>query len=332
MIPAYNAEKFLVKCVESVVNQTYKNLEIILVDDGSKDSTPQICDELASKFNNIKVIHQANQGIREAWHTGIDNATGDYITFIDSDDYIKLNAYEEAVKILEDNNCDMLQFGFYSVDLNGKIFQEFCQPDFKTESRRESFKYFSERAAWYSVWSKVYKRSLFENIGWPPNKTAADYCLSAQTFSRAERFININKIFYYYVKNPESITQVEFKNKSRKDDLIMSYDFVINFTAKNFPEFLPEALLRKIVIMQHVFTSYLKLNCDKLERKEILNQTSKLMREDYNRLKAELKKQGRKPENYNLKTSFHAWMSANVPGLYEIYLKSRLKLHALTGI
>ena len=333
IIPAYNVEKFLLKCVESVVDQTYQNIEIIIVDDGSKDSTPQICDELAGKYNNIKVIHKANQGLKEAWHTGVDNASGDYITFIDSDDYIRLNAYEEAVKILEDNNCDMVQFGFYLVDLDGKILQEFCQPDFKAESRRESFKYFSASAAWYSVWSKVYKRSLFENIEWPPNRTAADYGLSAQTFARAEKFININKIFYYYVKNPDSITQVEFKNKSRKDDLIMSYDFVINFTAKTFPEFLPEALYRKIEIMQHVFTSYLNLRGgDTSEHQEILKQSAKLMREDLRKLNSELKTQGRELDKYNFKARIYLWMNAHCPRFYEFYLTTRLKIHELTGI
>ena len=113
IIPVYNAEKFLNKCLDSVIGQTYKNLEIILVDDGSQDDSGKICDEYAQKDNRIKVIHKENGGDSSARNTGLKMATGKYITTIDSDDWIELNAYEDMLKVLLEKNVDIVRCGFY---------------------------------------------------------------------------------------------------------------------------------------------------------------------------------------------------------------------------
>ena len=102
IIPIYKVEKYLDRCLESVTNQTYKNLEIILVDDGSPDASPEICDKWAKKDNRIKVFHKPNGGVSSARNLGIENATGDYLTFIDSDDTIELETYEKCVAKLND--------------------------------------------------------------------------------------------------------------------------------------------------------------------------------------------------------------------------------------
>ena len=104
VIPVYKVEKYLEKCVESVINQTYKNLEILLVNDGSPDNCPKICDEYAQKDNRIKVIHKENGGLSDARNAGIDVATGKYITFIDSDDYISNDYVEYMYNLLKQNN------------------------------------------------------------------------------------------------------------------------------------------------------------------------------------------------------------------------------------
>jgi glycosyltransferase involved in cell wall biosynthesis len=107
IVPVYKVEKYLDKCVESLVNQTYKNLEIILVDDGSPDECPKICDAWAKKDSRIKVSHKANGGLSEARNTGMDIATGDYIGFVDSDDYVSEEMYNILVKIIEENDADI---------------------------------------------------------------------------------------------------------------------------------------------------------------------------------------------------------------------------------
>lgn len=108
IVPVYKTERFLVTCVESILNQTYRNLELILVDDGSPDSSGQICEEYEKKDCRIKVIHQKNSGVAAARNVGLDVAVGDYITFVDSDDYIQPQMYEKMIKCVEDNHCDFV--------------------------------------------------------------------------------------------------------------------------------------------------------------------------------------------------------------------------------
>ena len=110
IVPVYNVEKYLERCVDSVINQNYPNIEIILVDDGSKDSSGKICDILAAKDNRIKVIHQQNGGLSAARNTGIDNATGEYIDFLDSDDELLPNVFNDLIPLLEYNNLDLIVF------------------------------------------------------------------------------------------------------------------------------------------------------------------------------------------------------------------------------
>ena len=119
IVPVYNTEKYIEKCVMSILNQTYKNLEIILIDDGSTDNSPQICDSLAKKDNRITVIHQPNGGVSSARNIGLDNTHGDYITFVDSDDYIEPNMIEFLSENIGDTNIAMC--GYTSVDENGNL-------------------------------------------------------------------------------------------------------------------------------------------------------------------------------------------------------------------
>lgn len=120
VIPVYKTEKYLDRCVESIINQTYKNLEIILVDDGSPDDCPRLCDQWASRDGRIKVIHKVNEGLGRARNSGIDQATGDYICFVDSDDYIELFTIERACAVATRQDADMVCFGMQVVGPEGK--------------------------------------------------------------------------------------------------------------------------------------------------------------------------------------------------------------------
>ena len=121
IVPVYNVEKYLDRCVESIVNQSYTNIELILVNDGSTDSSAEICDGWAAKDNRIRVIHKENAGAGQARNTGIDNATGEYVFFFDSDDYVDLHTVEKAYKLAEDEATDIVVFGMSGVDRNGNI-------------------------------------------------------------------------------------------------------------------------------------------------------------------------------------------------------------------
>lgn len=121
VLPIYNVENYLDRCINSIVHQTYDNLEIILIDDGSPDSCPQKCDEWAKKDNRIKVIHKKNAGLGMARNTGIENASGEYLCFCDSDDYIDLETINKAYEVAKKNNADIVTFGINEVSSDGKI-------------------------------------------------------------------------------------------------------------------------------------------------------------------------------------------------------------------
>ncbi len=332
IIPAYNVEKSLVKCVESVVNQTYKNIEIVIVDDGSKDLTPQICDELKNKYENIIVIHQENQGSNKTRETGFNASTGDYIAFLDSDDYIDVTAYEKAIKVLEENDCDIVQFGLYEVSVDGKILREHKRIPAEFNNSREVFLYFIGAQRWNLV-DKVYKRSLFENMEWLKISMAEDMSISAQLFAKAQKLVAIEEPFYYYVDNPASITHMHDTDKSKKDDILKAQNFVINFTERNFPEFLPEILWSFMRSLQYIATrSAFGFN------NEVFYQYVEVTKGYYNKFISELKKQGGNPKarpglggyfNYNIRKKFRLWLFIKFPVLSVMRFKisQKLKIH-----
>lgn len=121
VVPIYKTEKYLDRCITSIVNQTYSNLEILLIDDGSPDRCPTMCDEWAERESRVRVIHKENAGLGMARNSGIDNASGEFICFLDSDDYFDLRLIEKAYKLAKENSADLVTFGFTYVDENGMV-------------------------------------------------------------------------------------------------------------------------------------------------------------------------------------------------------------------
>lgn len=164
IIPVYNGEKYIKRCVESVKNQTFNNWEIILIDDGSKDKTGEICDKYVAEDARIKVIHKHNEGVSLARNIGIDKAKGDYVTFIDCDDWIDNNFFKEAAIFLEKNSMDILITGFV-FNKNGiskNIFNGKSEKIFsKQEMQTEFFK--QDKFAW-TVYDKFFKRDLIKKF------------------------------------------------------------------------------------------------------------------------------------------------------------------------
>lgn len=120
IVPVYNVEKYLSQCVDSILSQTYKNIEVILIDDGSKDSSGKLCDEYSEKYEQCRVIHKENAGLGMARNSGLEEIRGDYVAFVDSDDWIKPDAIEKMYKALKDNNVDFCKSGFIRFQNNGK--------------------------------------------------------------------------------------------------------------------------------------------------------------------------------------------------------------------
>ena len=164
IIPIYNVEKYLDRCIESVVVQTYKNLEIILVDDGSPDNCPTMCDEWAKKDSRIKVIHKENGGQASARNKALDICTGDYISFIDSDDSILPNMYENMLTVMLENNGDISVCG-YMADNGLRVAKTYITDKVKAFNTQEAIEeYFLKESIAPTVTNKLFAAAIFENI------------------------------------------------------------------------------------------------------------------------------------------------------------------------
>lgn len=206
IVPIYKVEAYLDECVQSIVNQTYKNLEIILVDDGSTDNCPQMCDDWAIRDSRIKVIHKKNAGAAAARNSALDIAKGDYFGFVDSDDYIADNMFEELLKALLDSGKKISYCTAYRVLPNGTALPTIYSSSEGilnvTESINEVFYWRIDTA----VWSKLFERSVFDGIRFPEGETNEEFPILLPLISNAGGIINTGKTLYYYRAREGSVT------------------------------------------------------------------------------------------------------------------------------
>ena len=202
IVAVYNIEKYIAKCIESIMNQSYQELEIILVDDGSTDESGRICDAYARKDDRIKVIHRENGGLSAARNTGIENATGSYIGFVDGDDWIDEPMYEKMADMVKQYAADLVVcryrciYNKYQKDgSTGKI-TVFEKPlEMLTQCLREEEEFQIQHAAW----NKIYKRELLGTKRFPEGKWYEDVVFSAQILSETKVGVYIDSAFYNYV-------------------------------------------------------------------------------------------------------------------------------------
>lgn len=199
-IAVFNSSTYLRKTIDSVRNQTYKNLEIILVDDGSTDDCPAICDEYAQNDSRIKVIHKKNEGLFSSRNVGIDNATGEYITFLDGDDWIEPIMYEKMLSALKDTGADMsiCRFRYIYKDRvvdqsTGKTFIFYGQEILEALVKADD-KYLIQNAAW----NKLYKRSLIENLRFP-HKWYEDMIYTIHLLNKPQKTVYIDQAYHNYI-------------------------------------------------------------------------------------------------------------------------------------
>lgn len=220
IVPVYNVESYLEKCIESIQNQSYKSLEIILVNDGSTDSSGDICDKYAACDKRIRVIHQKNGGISSARNTGLEVANGDYIAFVDSDDYIDFKMYEDLLNILKEYNLDIIDCGSFR-DKNGMITGGCNDGQIEIYEKDDALR-LAMHDGFTSVWNKLYKRDIVISIRFPEGRKFEDSAISYLYIANANRIGHINRSYYYYRLNLNSITQTSFDPKSR-------WDFVLGY-------------------------------------------------------------------------------------------------------
>lgn len=230
IVPVYNVEKYLERCIDSLLAQTHKNLEIILVDDGSTDKSGKICDSYREQDRRVVVIHKVNGGLSSARNVGLDSSRGEYIGFIDSDDWIDERMYEVLLRNLILYEADISDIDSITIDHYEFIKNKNEKIDVKDGQDMLRDYFMLDK---YSVCRKLYKKSIIGNIRFPVGKINEDICTNFKFLKNAKRIVKSSLIMYYYFSNPNSITGTVFKEKDF--DLLDACNELIRET-KNSPE------------------------------------------------------------------------------------------------
>ena len=231
IVPVYQVEKYLKKCVNSIRNQTYINIQIILVDDGSTDESPIICDKLAKEDDRIVVIHKKNGGLSDARNAGLEVALGQYIGFVDSDDYIAPEMYEILLRHMEEDQsdisiCDYIRVNEDNLELNNEGKSVVCNRCFsRDEFIEELLKPYGGH--FVVVWNKLYKKEIFRTLKFPFGKQHEDEFVIHRIIAQCKKVTCVENQLYYYMQRKGSIMDKDFniKNMDYGDALIDRYHF-----------------------------------------------------------------------------------------------------------
>lgn len=218
VVAVYNVEKYIAKCIDSLLAQSYGNLEIILVDDGSTDHSGEICDAYAEKNKAVKVLHKENGGLSSARNTGIACSNGELIGFVDGDDIVDKEMYDKLYSNLLLTNSDISICGrYYVYGDSKKIIRYNEKPGIQVMDSKSAIKKMNSFSSFdMAAWDKLYKRALFNSIKFPENKLSEDYFIMYKLFLNAERICYTPEPLYYYVQRQNSISHTKKIN----------YDFI----------------------------------------------------------------------------------------------------------
>lgn len=238
IIPVYNVEKYIDECVCSVLNQTYSNLEVILVDDASPDRCPKLCDKYATEDQRVTVVHQKNMGLSGARNTGLRYATGEYVLFLDSDDYLDKEFCKKAIKTAEEAQADIVVGEISSVDENGKHLEGDNNLHFernKVLDNSQAMQSLIEQTNMKGyAWGKLYRREIAEGIEYPVGKVYEDRFTVPKYFFRAKRVCLCNGAVTFYRMRDTSIShEVSMK---KLDDLLEAEEWMITFCKEHYAE------------------------------------------------------------------------------------------------
>ncbi len=249
VVPVCNVEIYLSKCIDSIINQDYKNLEIIIVDDGSTDSSGEICQKYADADNRVRIIHQDNQGLSMARNNGIDIATGEYIGFIDSDDWIRPDMYSTLYNNAVKYDADISIINFNYVLPSGE-YVPFAKENTGIKVFDGIYKVAHNiRTTNNFVWNKLYKKNLFNNIRFPKGKIFEDIFTMYKLIDTANKIVVSSDCKYYYVRHDNSITLSQF-NMGHLDN-IEAYIERYRYISEKYPKL--ESVCRKQIFKSAIW-------------------------------------------------------------------------------
>lgn len=277
IVPVYNVEHYIKRCVDSILAQTYTNLEIILVDDGSTDDSGKICDEYAKMDIRVKIVHQKNGGLSDARNTGIRQANGICYTFIDSDDYVAVDYIACLCRLLWENQAQIAICGYRKVLEDFEIKKNF-DSEISTEnlyySEEALFRLLYQRKMITSVCGRLFRAELFEQIHFPKAKLHEDVAVTYRLFDAAEKIACTSAEKYYYFQRRDSIVNQKFR-KQRMDYLEFTKE-CIQYVNRNHPQ------LTRAAISRHFSACFDLLSC--------IGNDKKIFAEEYLQIVQEIRK------------------------------------------
>lgn len=240
IVPVYKVEKYLKKCVNSILTQTYSKLEIILVDDGSPDNCGVLCDEYALKDDRIKVIHQENKGLSAARNTGIDASHGDYLCFVDSDDLVTPDYCQVLYDLLKDNDYDFSVCGVCRFEDGDNPILKMTDLNNKVWKSKEFLKEQVNKNSEFGVWNKLYRRSVFSKMRFAEGRLNEDVIWSADLAVNTTNCIETKSQHYCYRQRNSGI--VGKQSEKGSVDFLYAGDYLIKTVKDLCPEILEDCL------------------------------------------------------------------------------------------
>ena len=197
IVPVYNVQNHLKRCLDSLINQTMKEIEIIIVNDGSTDSSREICEEYAQLDSRITLINQENQGVAGARNTGIRAVKTKYLMFVDADDWVTPSFCESAFKVIESQQADVVMFDFYAINQSKMWIQTEFDDTVKVLSKDDAMRYLVDKIG-NIVWNKIYSAELFQDISFPTGRCYEDIGTLCFVIEKANKICYLNQALYYY--------------------------------------------------------------------------------------------------------------------------------------
>ncbi len=230
IVPVYKVEPYIHKCVDSILNQSFTDFELLLVDDGSPDNCGKICDEYAAKDKRVRVIHKANGGLSDARNFGLEEAIGEYVSFIDSDDWVDENIYSESLEYMQKNELDIVCFDVTEVRTNKNLVRHKFDGDKIFDAQDALYKILVDEID-NSACNKIFKRSIWKDVSFPVGRRFEDVATTYKVFNNASKIGYMKKAYYYYLKREGSIIATSF-NPQNKFECFTGYKERLDFATR----------------------------------------------------------------------------------------------------
>ena len=261
IVPVYNVEKYLSRCINSLINQTYQNLEIILVDDGSPDNSGHICDEYAAKDSRIKVIHKVNGGLSDARNVALDETNGDYVLFVDSDDWIEKSTCEQLLRIAAEQSVEVVCFGYRMLTEQKTINTIHVEKSLRltpAEAIDKIIYRVKKNCIANYVCNKFFAKQLFNNVRFPKGLLFEDQGTTYKLLHNAKMVYVSDSVFYNYFQHSGSITSGWYRPKAIHDRIVI-WKERLGFIQKYYPDLKDKQIA---LLIGEIFVGLIKLRYD----------------------------------------------------------------------